>query len=74
MQKLSKDVNDIDYVSRTHSLRAYLYNYCGKIGWQRCLGGKTSYNTPASRERQPKFSPLLTLSYTALKASLILPL
>jgi len=50
MQKLSKDVNDIDYVSRTHSLRAYLYNYCGKIGWQRCLGGKRVI-TPLPAER-----------------------
>ena len=74
MQKLSNDANGIDCLSRIHSLRAYLYNYCGKIGWQRCLGGKTSYNTPASRERQLRFSPLLTLSYTALKASLMLPL
>ncbi|GIR53639.1 MAG: hypothetical protein CM15mP62_11100 [Rhodospirillaceae bacterium] len=50
MQKLSKNANDIDCVSRIHSLRAYLYNYCGKIGWQRCLGGKRVI-TPLPAER-----------------------
>ena len=50
MQKLSKDVDDIDYVSRIHSLRAYLYNYCGKVGWQRRLGGKRVI-TPLPAER-----------------------
>ena len=50
MQKLSKDGNDINCVSPLQSLRAYFFNYCGKVGWQRCLGGKRVI-TPLPAER-----------------------